>query len=295
MITDNCQEDQLLINSDEFFKFEIKICQKDRCGEVCIPRGKYCEEHKTKPVRKCEHGKRKTYCKKCEGGSICEHNRIKSKCKKCDGTEICEHGKQRSQCKDCNGSSICEHNIQRAKCKKCVGISICDHGKQISQCKECGGGSICEHDKIRSYCKECGGSAFCEHGKQKSRCKECKGSAFCEHNKRKSICKECNFIGYLSSIVRSRIFNALTYDKELRSEEYLGCDIETFKIHIEKQFKDGMSWENHGEWHIDHIIPIKYKEDDEPILEEVIKRLHYTNTQPLWAKENISKGNKYIG
>ena len=54
-----------------------------------------------------------------------------------------------------------------------------------------------------------------------------------------------------------------------------------------------MTWENYGKiWHIDHIVPINY---NNPTLEEVIKRLHYLNTQPLWASENISKGNRYIG
>lgn len=57
-----------------------------------------------------------------------------------------------------------------------------------------------------------------------------------------------------------------------------------------------MTWENHGVWHIDHIKPINYKENDiKPNLEEIVKRLHYTNTQPLWAKENIKKSNRYIG
>ena len=48
-----------------------------------------------------------------------------------------------------------------------------------------------------------------------------------------------------------------------------------------------MSWENYGEWHIDHKIPLKYSK---PSLEEVVQRLHYTNTQPMWASENMSKG-----
>ena len=81
----------------------------------------------------------------------------------------------------------------------------------------------------------------------------------------------------------------------MSSTEYLGCDIDTFKAHIESQFKEGMTWESHGEWHIDHKIPLKYKRNGEtPSLEEVALRLHYTNTQPMWASENISKGNHYI-
>lgn len=86
--------------------------------------------------------------------------------------------------------------------------------------------------------------------------------------------------------------HALQSDKTERSIEYLGCTIEEFKEHITKQFKEGMDWNNYGEWEIDHIIPIKY---NEPTLEEVIERLHYTNTQPLWKPENAAKGNRYIG
>ena len=63
---------------------------------------------------------------------------------------------------------------------------------------------------------------------------------------------------------------------------------------LEPSYKEklDMSWDNHGDWHIDHIIPLKY---DNPTLEQTIQRLHYTNTQPLWATENISKGNRYVG
>nr|QBK85779.1 MAG: hypothetical protein LCMAC101_03740 [Marseillevirus LCMAC101] len=78
--------------------------------------------------------------------------------------------------------------------------------------------------------------------------------------------------------------------------EYLGCTIEQFRIHIEDQFEKDMSWDNYGEWEIDHIVPIKYKEDGNLLsVEDVIKRLYYTNTQPLWKKENMSKGSRYIG
>ena len=75
------------------------------------------------------------------------------------------------------------------------------------------------------------------------------------------------------------------------SAEYLGCNIKMFKKQIEQQFTEGMSWENYGEWHIDHKIPLKY---NKPSLEEVVQRLHYTNTQPMWASENMSKGCQYI-
>jgi hypothetical protein len=99
-------------------------------------------------------------------------------------------------------------------------------------------------------------------------------------------------VGHLRYIVSRRVHNALKSSKSKRSIEYLGCPIEDFKAHIEKQFKEGMTWENYGEWQIDHITPIRY---ESPTLEQVCERLHYTNTQPLWKAENMAKGNRWIG
>jgi len=51
-----------------------------------------------------------------------------------------------------------------------------------------------------------------------------------------------------------------------------------------------MSWENYGDWHIDHIIPISSAKNND----EVYKLNHYTNFQPLWALDNMKKSNKII-
>lgn len=137
------------------------------------------------------------------------------------------------------------------------------------------------------------------HGGNRSRCKKCPtASGICEHGKRRRRCKHCDFSGYLYSLVGNRVRSALRHDKKLSSCDYLGCDIKTFKRHIEDQFVDNsMTWSNKHLWHFDHIIPIKYNIDgDEPIpLDVLIKRLHYTNIQPLWINDNLSKSNRYIG
>ena len=59
---------------------------------------------KCKVCSACPHGKRRTECKECGGGSICEHGRVRSTCKECGGGSICEHGRQRSHCKVCNAA-----------------------------------------------------------------------------------------------------------------------------------------------------------------------------------------------
>ena len=70
----------------------------------------------------------------------------------------------------------------------------------------------------------------------------------------------------------------------------LGCSIPELKNYLESKFKPGMSWKNwgvHG-WHIDHIVPLASFDISDR--EEVLKACHYTNLQPLWAKENLKKG-----
>lgn len=70
----------------------------------------------------------------------------------------------------------------------------------------------------------------------------------------------------------------------------LSCSIDEFKKYIESLFKDGMSWENYGKrgWHLDHIIPLSSFNLENR--EEFLKATHYTNYQPLWWFDNISKG-----
>ncbi len=207
--------------------------------------------------------------------------------------KTCQHGKRRERCNECGGGEICEHEKRKYRCRECQGSSMCMHGRIKYNCKDCGGSANCQHGKRKTRCKECGGGQICKHEKIRSRCKDCNGSEICEHDTRKVRCKICDPTGHLVQAVRDRVSKALKSNKSKHSIEYLGIDIQTFKEHIQAQFKEGMAWENHGEvWHIDHITPLQYQN---PTLEEVIERLHYTNCQPLWAEDNISKGNRFIG
>lgn len=72
----------------------------------------------------------------------------------------------------------------------------------------------------------------------------------------------------------------------------IGCTRDELIAHIENQFKDGMSWDNYGEWHIDHIIPLASAKSHciNEMIENIKALNHYSNLQPLWAAENIAKG-----
>ena len=101
----------------------------------------------------------------------------------------------------------------------------------------------------------------------------------------------------LQDNLRRRINNALKYigvKKSKKSLELLGIpNIEFFWKYLESKFKPGMTRENYGKlWHIDHIKPcISF---DLSKVEQQFKCFNYTNLQPLWAHENLSKNSKII-
>jgi hypothetical protein len=96
----------------------------------------------------------------------------------------------------------------------------------------------------------------------------------------------------LKACLRSRVICVLKGRiKSVPTLKLLGVsNIEKVWKHLEKQFKQGMTRENHGKWHIDHIKPCISFDLTKP--EEQAKCFHYTNLQPLWASENLAKGSK---
>lgn len=102
-----------------------------------------------------------------------------------------------------------------------------------------------------------------------------------------------NILFALSGNIRCLIRISFTrngFSKNSKAEEILGCTFSEFKVHLENQFVDGMSWSNRGLWHLDHIYPVSKALNEE----HLIALNHYTNFQPLWAEDNIRKGNKIL-
>lgn len=99
----------------------------------------------------------------------------------------------------------------------------------------------------------------------------------------------------LKTLIRSRLRLAVKDNaKSGSSIENLGCTIDELIVHLENQFEEGMTWENHSleGWHIDHIKPLcQFDFNDSKQLAEAC---HYTNLQPLWCYDNYYKGGRTV-
>ena len=98
----------------------------------------------------------------------------------------------------------------------------------------------------------------------------------------------------ISESVRRRIKKYITVNrinKNNKTFDIVGCSPQDLILHLEKQFKEGMSWDNYGlyGWHIDHKIPLSSASTEE----DLFKLCHYTNLQPLWAIDNLKKGSSF--
>ena len=96
----------------------------------------------------------------------------------------------------------------------------------------------------------------------------------------------------LSSNIRSRTSNAFRktrWNKDSSNESILGCSFKEACGYLENQFTNDMSWSNKNKWHVDHIIPLSSAVNKE----ELMTLCNYQNLQPLWAKDNLEKSDKY--
>lgn len=101
--------------------------------------------------------------------------------------------------------------------------------------------------------------------------------------------KKKNNIQYrIACLLRTRLNKALhRLAKKGSAVSQLGCSIEYLKEYLASKFVDGMTWDNRGEWHIDHIKPLAAFDLED--IDQLSEACHYTNLQPLWAIDNIKK------
>lgn len=139
-------------------------------------------------------------------------------------------------------------------------------------------------DGLQSYCKECKTSLIYEYYQK-----------YPERRRKRS--REENRQRYYNNRLHQNIGRILRMglktNKRGKTFDILGFSVKELKEHLESLFKEGMTWDNYGEWHIDHkiprsLLPYSYKED-----ENFIKCWSLDNLQPLWKIENLKKSNKY--
>lgn len=163
-------------------------------------------------------------------------------------------------------------------------------------------------------CKHCN-NEFEDKSKNKSAsfcCKEHKNSYWYLNNRDRSIANSNNYVSNnkekvketkrnyvrerrkndinfrIASNLRARLSRAVSNGfKHSSLSEYLGCTIEELKMYLELKFENGMTWNNYGEWEIDHIHPLAKSDlTDSKVFAEVC---HHINLQPLWSKINKIK------
>jgi hypothetical protein len=140
-------------------------------------------------------------------------------------------------------------------------------------------------DELTSHCKQC---------RKENDAAYYKANKFAQNEKKriyfsKKREQDPNF--RLKANLRNRLYFAmLGNSKSKRTFEAVGCDIEFLKKHIEKQFQPGMTWSNYGKWHLDHIRPLSSASSSL----EIENLFHFTNLQPLWAKDNLRKGDAWL-
>lgn len=99
----------------------------------------------------------------------------------------------------------------------------------------------------------------------------------------------CDPLFKATSRLRSATYDAFRrggYTKRSKATALLGCDWPEAKARIERLFQPGMTWENHGQWHIDHMRPLASART----LEDLEALCRIENLQPLWGLDNIAKG-----
>lgn len=153
-------------------------------------------------------------------------------------------------------------------------------------------------DKLYVFCKECHNKENRKWDKNNLEKKHLIQKYYQINNRDKIFEKikekeKSNTNYKLCRILRSRVGNVLRGSQKIGSAiTDLGCSIQELKEHLEKHFQSGMTWSNwtRDGWHIDHIKPLaKFDLTDR---QQFLEACHYTNLQPLWAKDNLAKSDK---
>lgn len=202
------------------------------------------------------------------------------KCSKCQTVKnICDFHKwkygtdgYRRECKECRRlETKSYYQKNKEQIKSTVSLYRKNNPKKIKELKE----KIYKRDKEKILLSN---KIYRDNNKEKRN----------EYNRKRKLTDPIFKLKHLMNS-RMRVFmKSHNITKNNKTFEIIGCSPSVLKEYIENKFQSGMSWDNQGEWHIDHIIPLSSGKTEK----EILMLCHYTNLQPLWAIDNIKKGSK---
>ncbi len=99
---------------------------------------------------------------------------------------------------------------------------------------------------------------------------------------------------YFSCMVNKRLKRRFIHKARRVTFQYLPYTVDELIQHLQSKFKKGMTWDNYGEWHIDHKIPDSYFKYKDLGDSEFQKCWALKNLQPLWAEENRKKSDRLL-
>uniref|UniRef100_A0A6C0HT43 Uncharacterized protein n=1 Tax=viral metagenome TaxID=1070528 RepID=A0A6C0HT43_9ZZZZ len=225
----------------------------------------------------------------------------KGKCKECIyKISVLDIGKKK--CTQCNNEKPleCFSKFKRNKCGYRGNCKECENNKVYKGENE--NNKICikcniekpindfylrkkNSNRYNNYCKKC------DYEKQKNYRKNNKEELNLKNREQQKERLKTDIEFKIKRNLGRRLHHALNNNlKKLKTKELLDCSIEYFKNWISYQFEDWMSWENYGEWQLDHVKPCA--SFDMTKIEEQQDCFHWKNYRPLSKKINISKSNK---
>jgi len=267
------------------------------CIECGIERPPCAKKHLSRLCRACSAKKNRSSLSNLETARQKKNNKIKENYINVDFNNFielkCGVKKYLSKCVDC-GKEKGYQTLNNAKrsCRTCMAIKNSNNSFQ----------NIDKHDfiyvfkeKRRAYKQNC---LYCyelvgyrQIKNYDSPCEAClsKGITRAQRSSRKRLRSS------MKSSIYHRLKKRLLNKNRKSTFDLLGYSVNDLKKHIEAKFQPGMSWENYGEWHIDHVIPdswFNYSSTDDIGFKQ---SWSLDNLQPLWAKDNLTKSNKFIG
>lgn len=172
--------------------------------------------------------------------------------------------------KECKHGHVCERITGSRRCVMC---NRAYQSRRLSENHELKEKEIARLNKMRNEIKISGGMVRSRNARNSQ--------------KRRSYNK--NPVNTILRVMLRRCLHGS--DKKHKTEKYFDYTTDQLRCHIESLFEHGMTWDNYGEWHIDHIKPISAFIAEGVVVPSEINSLD--NLRPLWAIDNIIKGSRY--